>query len=124
MYVHTFEISLILKKALEKHSEEEVDSVIEKGSVVLDSSEANAAVGPFRRVIYLKDTYGGTRYKIVAEELKKVKDEGWITYADANRLNVRWDREEGIYVLNPWWLTGHQHKQRCNKLINWTGGKK
>ena len=97
MNVHTFEISLILKKALEKHSEEEVGSVIEKGSVVLDSSEANAATGPFRRVIYLKDTYGGTRYKIVAEELKKVKDEGWITYADANKLNVRWDRKEGIY---------------------------
>ena len=47
--------------------------------------------------VYLKDTYGGTRYKIVAEELKKVKAEGWITYADAIKLNVRWDRKEGIY---------------------------
>jgi len=100
MYVHTFEISLLISKALKKHSEEE-GSVIEKGSVVLDSSEANAAVGPSRRIITLKDTYGGTHYKIVAEELKKVKGKGWITYAEANKLDVRWDREQGIYVVSP-----------------------
>jgi|TARA_R100001530_G_C4180364_1_gene119247 hypothetical protein len=97
--VHTFEISLIISKALERHSEQERQSVIKKDTVVLDSSEANPAVGPFRRIVYLEDVYG-THYKIVAEELKKVKDEGWITFAEADKLNIHWDKEEQIYVKN------------------------
>ena len=75
--------------------------------------ESNYAIGPLTKTIYVEDAYG-TRYKVSVEDLKHVKGHGWITYEEADELEVHWDREEKIYVVDTpkykAWLAGERAK--------------
>ena len=74
--------------------------------------ESNYASGPLTKTIYL-EAYG-TRYKVSVEDLKHVKGHGWITHDEANELEVHWDRDEKIYVVDTpeykAWLAGEREK--------------
>ena len=61
--------------------------------------ESNYASGPLTKTIYLSDAFG-TRYKVSVEDLKHVKGHGWITYEEADELDVHYDKELGYYVVN------------------------
>jgi len=58
--------------------------------------ESNYAVGPLTKVIYCEDTFGN-RYKVSVEDLKNVKGKGWITHAEADKLNLEYIKDEGRY---------------------------
>ena len=59
--------------------------------------ESNYAVGPMTKTVYLSDTFGN-RYKVSVEDLKHVKGHGWITHADADKLDTHYDRDLGFHV--------------------------
>ena len=61
--------------------------------------ESNYATGPLTKTIYLSDACG-TRYKVSVEDLKHVKGHGWITHAEANKLDIHYDKDLGYYVVN------------------------
>ena len=60
--------------------------------------ESNYAVGPLTKTIYVSDT-AGNRYKVSVEDLKKLKGKGWITHAEADKLDLAYDKEEGIHYV-------------------------
>ena len=60
--------------------------------------ESNYAFGPLTKTIYVEDTIGN-RYKVSVEDLKKVKGHGWITHEEANKLNLVYNREEGVHEV-------------------------
>jgi|TARA_B100000953_G_scaffold286379_1_gene267753 hypothetical protein len=60
--------------------------------------ESNYAVGPLTKTIFVSDVFGN-RYKVSIEDLKKVKGKGFITHAEADKLDLGYDREEGIHYV-------------------------
>ena len=86
--------------------------IIEKVGKV-NYGESNYATGPLTKTIYVEDAYG-THYKVSVEDLKHVKGHGWITHDEANELEVHWDRDEKIYVVDTpeykAWLAGEREK--------------
>ena len=58
--------------------------------------ESNYAVGPLTKTIFVDDVFGN-RYKVSVEDLKKVKGKGWITHAEADKLDLIWNNEEKRY---------------------------
>ena len=48
--------------------------------------------------VIISDT-AGNRYKVSVEDLKKVRGQGWITHAEADKLDLAYDREEGIHYV-------------------------
>ena len=74
--------------------------LIKKDSVTwVSSSESNYAIGPMTKTIYLADEFG-TRYKVSVEDLKHVKGHGWITHAEADELDVHYDKELGTNIVS------------------------
>ena len=61
--------------------------------------ESNYAVGPLTKTIFVSDTFG-TRYKISVEDLRQVKGHGFITYAEAEKLDTHYDRDIGKHVVS------------------------
>jgi len=75
--------------------------------------ESNYAVGPMTKTIYLSDAFG-KRYKVSVEDLKHVQGHGWITYEEADELDVHYDRDLGYYIVSTpeynAWLTEAREK--------------
>ncbi len=74
-----------------------LEPIIKKAGKVC-YGESNYAVGPLTKTIYVEDAFGN-RYKVSVEDLKKVKGKGFITHAEANKLNLVYNREEGIHEV-------------------------
>ena len=95
-------------------------SIIEKVGKV-NYGESNYATGPMTKTIYVEDTFG-SHYKVSIEDLKHVKGHGWITHKEANELDVHWDREEKIYVVDTpeykAWLAGERAKNFPEAQMN------
>ena len=100
-------IGIEIKQGLEKCIEEPqfesnywtkpaVPIVAKVGKV--NYGESNYAVGPLTKTIYVSDVFGN-RYKVSIEDLKKVKGKGFITHAEADKLDLGYDREEGIHYV-------------------------
>ena len=79
----------------------------------MNYGESNYASGPLTKTIYLSDAFG-TRYKVSVEDLKHVKGHGWITYEEADELDVHYDRDLGYYIVSTpeynAWLTEAKEK--------------
>ena len=79
----------------------------------MNYGESNYASGPLTKTIYLSDAFG-TRYKVSVEDLKHVKGHGWITYEEADELDVHYDKELGYHVVSTpeynAWLTEAREK--------------
>ena len=111
MAVYTDYIGLEIKSALDKVAEEgpqfehsywkqPTSPIIKKGSVGnVNYSESNYACGPLTKTIYCEDEFGN-RYKISVEDLKQVKGHGWITKADADKLDTHYDRDLKMHVVS------------------------
>ena len=111
MAVYTDYIGLEIKSALDKVAEEgpqfehsywkqPTSPIIKKGSVGnVNYSESNYASGPLTKTIYCEDEFGN-RYKISVEDLKQVKGHGWITKADADKLDTHYDRDLKMHVVS------------------------
>ena len=63
------------------------------------SAEANYASGPIKKTMYVEDAFGN-RYKVSVEDLKEVKGHGWVTYAEAEKLDTHYDRDIGKHVVS------------------------
>ena len=74
-----------------------LDPIIKDVSSV-SYKESNYAVGPLTKTIFVSDT-SGNRYKVSIEDLKNVKGKGWITHAEANKLDLIYDRDEKRYHI-------------------------
>ena len=83
------------KEGYFKHPIEPLISKVTRTS----SAESNYATGPLTKTIFVEDAFGA-RYKVSVEDLKEVKGHGWITHAEADKLEVHWDRDEHIYVVD------------------------
>ena len=111
MAVYTDYIGLEIKSALDKVAEEGPQfehhywkkptfPIIKKGSVGnVNYSESNYACGPLTKTIYCEDEFGN-RYKVSVEDLKQVKGHGWITKADADKLDTHYDRDLKMHVVS------------------------
>ena len=111
MAVYTDYIGLEIKSAIDKVAEEgpqfehsywkqPTSPIIKKGSVGnVNFSESNYASGPLTKTIYCEDEFGN-RYKISVEDLKQVKGHGWITKADADKLDTHYDRDLQMHVVS------------------------
>ena len=75
-----------------------VSEIIKKVGKV-NYGESNYATGPMTKTIYVEDTFG-SHYKISIEDLKHVKGHGWITHAEADKLDIHYDKDLGYYVVN------------------------
>ena len=75
-----------------------LEPIVEKVGKV-NYGESNYGSGPLTKTIYVEDAYG-TRYKISVEELKEVRGHGHITYAEADELDVHYDRNLGTNVVS------------------------
>ena len=86
--------------------------IIEKVGKV-NYGESNYATGPMTKTIFVEDTFG-SHYKISIEDLKHVKGHGWITHAEADELDVHYDKDLGYYVVSTpeynAWLTEAREK--------------
>ena len=65
----------------------------------MNYSESNYACGPLTKTIYCEDEFGN-RYKISVEDLKQVKGHGWITKAEADKLDTHYDRDLKMDVVS------------------------
>ena len=72
--------------------------IIEKVGKV-NYGESNYGSGPMTKTIYVEDAFG-SHYKISIEDLKQVKGHGWITHAEADELDVHYDRNLGTNVVS------------------------
>ena len=72
--------------------------IIEKVGKV-NYGESNYATGPMTKTIFVEDTFG-SRYKISIEDLKHIKGHGWITHAEADELDVHYDKDLGTYIVS------------------------
>ena len=111
MAVYTDYIGLEIKSALDKVAEEgpqfehsywkqPTSPIIKKGSVgYVNYRESYYASGPLTKTIYCEDEFGN-RYKISVEDLKQVKGHGWITKADADKLDTHYDRDLKMHVVS------------------------
>ena len=61
--------------------------------------ESNYVAGPLTKNIYVEDR-NGTRYKVSVENLMPVKGHGWITYSEADELDVHYDKDLKVYIKN------------------------
>ena len=86
--------------------------IIEKVGKV-NYGESNYGSGPMTKTIYVEDAFG-SHYKISIEDLKQVKGHGWITHAEADELDVHYDRNLGTNVVSTpeynAWLTYAREK--------------
>ena len=86
--------------------------IVEKVGKV-NYGESNYATGPMTKTLYVEDAFG-TRYKISIEDLKEVKGHGHITKAEADELDVHYDRNLGTNVVSTpeynAWLTYAREK--------------
>ena len=72
--------------------------IIEKVGKV-NYGESNYGSGPMTKTIYVEDAFG-SHYKISIEDLKQVKGHGWITKADADKLDTHYDRDLKMHVVS------------------------
>ena len=61
--------------------------------------QSNYVSGSLIKTIYLEDI-NGTRYKVSVENLMPVKGHGWVTHAEADELDVHYDKDLEVYVKN------------------------
>ena len=111
MAVYTDYIGLEIKSALDKVADEGPQfehhywkkptlPIIKKGSVgSVNYGESNYGSGPLTKTIYCEDEFGN-RYKVSVENLKQVKGHGWITYAEADKLDTHYDRDLKMHVVS------------------------